>query len=69
MAIAIFVFDTITDLEIAVAAFYVVVVLVSVMFCQTPRHHVDLGGMPDADAVELFPDPDRLDRTRASSTV
>ena len=34
MAIAIFVFDTITDLEIAVAAFYVVVVLVSVTFCQ-----------------------------------
>ena len=35
MAIAIFVFDTITDLEIAVAAFYVVVVLVSVTFCQS----------------------------------
>ena len=34
MAIAIFVFDTITDLEIAVAAFYVVVVLASVTFCQ-----------------------------------
>jgi signal transduction histidine kinase len=35
MAIAIFVFDTITDLEIAVAAFYVIVVLASVTFCHS----------------------------------
>jgi hypothetical protein len=34
LAIAIFVMDTVTDLEIAVAVFYVAVVLISVSFCQ-----------------------------------
>ena len=34
IAVAIFVVDTITDLEIAVAVFYIVVVLMSVSFCR-----------------------------------
>jgi signal transduction histidine kinase len=34
LAIGIFVFDTVTDLEIAAAVFYVVVVLMSVSFCR-----------------------------------
>jgi len=34
LAIGIFVFDTVTDLEIAAAVFYIAVVLMSVRFCQ-----------------------------------
>ncbi|MFX8813229.1 hypothetical protein ABTM61_20080, partial [Acinetobacter baumannii] len=34
LAIAIFILDTVTDLEIASAVFYVAVVLMSVSFCQ-----------------------------------
>lgn len=34
LAIAIFILDTVTDLEIAAAVFYVAVVLMSVSFCQ-----------------------------------
>jgi len=36
LAIVIFVLDTVTDLEIAVAVFYIMLVLMSVSFCQKP---------------------------------
>ena len=53
-AVAIFVADTVTHLEIAVAVLYVVVVLMAADFCQAARHLARLRGMRNPHGVDAI---------------
>ena len=54
LAVAIFIFDTVTDLEIAGAVLYVAVVLISLRFVEG-RRHAGRGGVRGVNATELLP--------------
>jgi hypothetical protein len=63
LATAIFILDTVTDLEIAAAVFYVVVVLMSVSFCQM-RGVLLVRGVHSTNSLQFFPNSRRLAGSR-----